>query len=151
MEWLNYQHLLYFWHVARERSVSRTAEALHVAQPTVSAQIRPLERSLKQRLFERQGRTLVLTTKGKTVFPYAEEIFSLGRELMQTVQGEAAATTRRFRVGISDALPTLTTYHLVEPALVMQPAFRLHVRIDKTERLLGELAVRQSLDEWCEV
>ncbi len=60
---------------------------------------------------------------------------------MQTVKGEPAATTRRFRVGISDSLPKLTTYRLLEPALAMQPAFRLHVRIDKTERLLGELAV----------
>ncbi|MFN9369541.1 MAG: LysR family transcriptional regulator [Planctomycetia bacterium] len=141
MEWLNYHHLLYFWHVARERSVSRAAAALHVAQPTVSAQIRLLERSLKQRLFDRQGRALALTTEGEAVFRYADEIFSLGRELMQTVKGEPAAGTRRFRVGVSDSLPKLTTYRLLEPALVMQPAFRLHVRIDKTERLLGELAV----------
>lgn len=141
MDWLNYHHLLYFWHVAKERSVSRAAAALHVAQPTVSAQIRLLERALKQQLFERQGRAVVLTTEGEAVFRYADEIFSLGRELMQTVKGEPLATTRRFRIGISDALPKLTTYRLLEPALTMQPAFRLHVRIDKTERLLSELAV----------
>ena len=47
-----------------------------------------------------------------------------------------AAAPRTFRVGISDALPKLTTYRLLEPALIMQPAFRLHVRIDKTEKLL---------------
>ena len=141
MEWLNYHHLLYFWHVAKEGSVSKAAAALHVAQPTVSAQLRSLEKSLKQKLFERQGRHLVLTTEGEAVFRYADEIFSLGRELMQTVKGEAAAAPRKFRVGISDALPKLTTYRLLEPALVMQPAFRLHVRIDKTDKLLGELAV----------
>ncbi|MFM7207911.1 MAG: transcriptional activator NhaR [Planctomycetaceae bacterium] len=141
MEWLNYHHLLYFWHVAKERSVSRAAVALHVAQPTVSAQIRLLERALKQKLFERQGRSLVLTAEGEAVYRYADEIFSLGRELLQTVKGEPAASARKFRVGVSDALPKLTTYRLLEPALVMQPAFRLHVRIDKTERLLGELAV----------
>ena len=141
MEWLNYHHLLYFWHVAKEGSVSRAAAALHVAQPTVSAQLRLLERSLKQKLFARQGRSLVLTPEGEAVYRYAEEIFSLGRELLQTVKGEPAGLSRRFRVGISDALPKLTTYRLLEPALVMQPSFRLHVRIDKTERLLGELAV----------
>lgn len=141
MDWLNYHHLLYFWHVAKEGSVSKAAAALHVAQPTVSAQLKALEKSLKQKLFERQGRHLVLTTEGEAVFRYAEEIFSLGRELLQTVKGEPAATARKFRVGVSDGLPKLTTYRLLEPALVMQPAFRLHVRIDKTERLLGELAV----------
>ena len=141
MDWLNYHHLFYFWQVAKEGSVSRAATALHVAQPTVSAQVRALERALRQRLFERQGRRLVLTTEGEAVFRYADEIFSLGRELLQTVKGEPAATAKKFRVGISDALPKITTYRLLEPALAMQPAFRLHVRIGKTESLLGELAV----------
>ncbi|MEY3206384.1 MAG: hypothetical protein RLZZ21_2715 [Planctomycetota bacterium] len=141
MEWLNYHHLLYFWTVAREHSVSKAAAALHVAQPTVSAQLRSLERSLGQKLFDRQGRHLRLTPEGEKVYRYADEIFSLGRELLHTVKGEPQHAPRRFRVGVSDALPKLTTYRLLEPALAMQPAFRLHVRIDKTERLLGELAV----------
>jgi len=141
MDWLNYHHLTYFWSVAKEGSVSKAAAALHVAQPTVSAQLRSLERALGQKLFERQGRHLILTPDGEKVFRYADEIFSLGRELLQAVKGEPQHAPRRFRVGVSDALPKLTTYRLIEPALVMQPAFRLHVRIDKTERLLGELAV----------
>lgn len=141
MEWLNYHHLLYFWTVAKEGSVSRAATSLHVSQPTVSAQLRSLQKSLGQQLFEKQGRNLKLTAEGEAVFRYADEIFSLGRELLQTVKGEPQASPRRFRVGISDALPKLTTYRLLEPALLMQPPFRLHVRIDKTERLLAELAV----------
>ncbi|MEI6240130.1 MAG: LysR family transcriptional regulator [Planctomycetia bacterium] len=141
MEWLNYHHLLYFWTVAKEQSVSKAAASLHVAQPTVSAQLRSLERSLGQKLFERHGRHLALTAEGEKVYRYADEIFSLGRELLQSVKGEPQHAPRRFRVGVSDALPKLTTYRLIEPALAMQPAFRLHVRIDKTERLLGELAV----------
>ncbi|MFM8378527.1 MAG: transcriptional activator NhaR [Planctomycetia bacterium] len=141
MDWLNYHHLLYFWTVAKERSVSKAAAALHVAQPTVSAQVRSLERSLGQKLFERQGRQLALTPEGEKVFRYADEIFSLGHELLQAVKGEPQHKPKRFRVGVSDALPKLTTYRLLEPALAIRPAFRLHVRIDKTERLLAELAV----------
>lgn len=141
MEWLNYHHLLYFWTVAKEGGVSKAAASLHVSQPTVSAQLRSLQKSLGRRLFEKQGRQLVLTVEGEKVFRYADEIFSLGRELLQTVKGESHAAPRRFRIGISDALPKLTTYRLLEPALLMQPPFRLHVRIDKTERLLAELAV----------
>lgn len=141
MEWLNYHHLLYFWTVAKEGGVSKAADVLHVSQPTVSAQLRSLERSLGQRLFEKQGRHLKLTTEGESVFRYADEIFALGRELLQTVKGEPHAAPKRFRVGISDALPKLTTYRLIEPALLMQPPFRLNVRLDKTERLLAELAV----------
>ena len=55
MEWLNYHHLLYFWTVAREGSLTRAAKELRLTQQTVSAQIRSLEDSLGEKLFERQG------------------------------------------------------------------------------------------------
>lgn len=141
MEWLNYHHLLYFWTVVKEGTVSKAAETLHISQPTVSAQLRALERSLGQKLFQKRGRLLALTTEGEAVFRYAEEIFSLGRELLQTVRGGSTVAPKRFCVGISDSLPKLTTYRLLEPAFTMQPPFRLYVRIDKTERLLAELAI----------
>src|SRR5947209_2009025 len=60
MEWLNYHHLLYFWVVAREGSVTRAAAELRLGQPTVSAQIRTLEATLGEKLFIRVGRNLAL-------------------------------------------------------------------------------------------
>src|SRR5918997_3097555 len=80
MAWLNYHHLLYFYTVAREGSVARAAEVLHLTQPTVSTQVRLLERALGERLFERRGRGLALTDAGRLAYRYAEEIFALGRE-----------------------------------------------------------------------
>ena len=62
MEWLNYHHLFYFWTTAREGSVTRAAERLRLAQPTLSAQIRSLETALGVRLFEKQGRGLGMTS-----------------------------------------------------------------------------------------
>jgi LysR family transcriptional regulator, transcriptional activator of nhaA len=76
VEWLNYHHLLYFWTVVREGSISKAAEKLRLAQPTISAQIRQLEESLGERLFQRQGRTLVPTDVGRLVYRYADEIFA---------------------------------------------------------------------------
>ena len=70
MDWLNYHHLLYFWTVAREGGISRAAEKLRLSQPTISAQVRLLEESLGHRLFQRQGRTLVLTDVGRIVYGY---------------------------------------------------------------------------------
>ena len=140
MDWLNYHHLLYFWTVAREGGVSKAAEKLHLRQPTVSAQIRTLEKTLGQKLFAKRGRGLVLTDQGQVVFRYADEIFGLGRELVQTLRGQVAGHAPRFAVGISDSLPKLTTYRLLEPALSLDPPMRLYVRIDKTDRLLSELA-----------
>jgi LysR family transcriptional activator of nhaA len=69
VEWLNYHHLLYFWTVAREGGISKAAEKLRLSQPTISAQVRMLEEAVRERLFQRQGRTLVLTDTGRWRFP----------------------------------------------------------------------------------
>jgi LysR family transcriptional activator of nhaA len=142
MEWLNYHHLLYFWTAVRLGSVSRAAEELHLAQATVSAQLRSLERSLGHKLFVRRGRSLSVSDAGQAVFRYAEEIFSLGRELGAAMRGEATYSRQaRFAVGISDSLPKLTAYRLLEPALQPAKPFRPYVRIDKAERLLADLSI----------
>ncbi len=57
MEWLNYHHLLYFWTVAREGSVSKASASLRLAQPTISGQVKTLEDTLGEKLFERRGRS----------------------------------------------------------------------------------------------
>src|SRR5213596_959958 len=90
MEWLNYHHLLYFWVVACHGSVTRAAAELRLAQSTVSTQLRTLEEVLGEKLFARTGRRLVLTDVGRLVFRYADEIFGLGRELLETVKGRPA-------------------------------------------------------------
>src|SRR4051812_2553433 len=88
MKWLNYHHLLYFWTVARDGSIARACTRLHLTQPTISKQLRMLEKALGTRLFERQGRHLVLTDMGQVVYRYADEIFSLGRELQRSLEGQ---------------------------------------------------------------
>ena len=138
---LNFQHLLYFWTVAREGSVARATRVLHLAQPTISGQIKTLERTLGERLFERRGRGLVLTEVGQLVFRYADEMFAVGRELQQTLAGlPVAGRPPRLAVGVSDSLPKLTTYRLLEPALTPRGGYRLLLRIGKTDALLAELA-----------
>lgn len=138
---LNYQHLLYFWVVAREGSIARATGVLNLTQPTISVQLKLLERSLGATLFARHGRTLALTETGQLVFRYADEIFRTGRELTEALaRGDGSAPTR-FVVGISDALPKLTTWRLLQPALEISPRLRLTCRIDKTERLVADLAV----------
>ena len=85
-EWLNYHHLLYFWVVAREGGIARASRVLLVAEPTISGQVKELERFLGEKLFVRWGRALVLTEMGKVVYDYAGEIFSLGRQMLDTVK-----------------------------------------------------------------
>jgi LysR family transcriptional activator of nhaA len=145
MEWLNYHHLLYFWTVAREGSVTRASQQLRLAQPTVSGQLKALEDALGERLFERTGRRLVLTDVGRVVFRYADEIFSLGRELQDTLKGRPTGRPVRFTVGVADAVPKLVAYRLLLPALSLPEPVHVVCREDKPERLIAELAAH-SLD-----
>jgi LysR family transcriptional activator of nhaA len=137
---LNYRHLHYFWVSAREGGVTAAAKALHVSQPSISAQIKKLERTLGHALFERTGRTLALTAEGKIVFDYAEEIFRLGRELQETIHGRLEGRPMRLAVGVADTIPKLIAFHLLEPALALADPVRLEVREDRTDRLLADLA-----------
>jgi LysR family transcriptional activator of nhaA len=141
MEWLNYHHLLYFWTVARHGSISRATEELYLAQPTISAQLRALEESLGEKLFARTGRNITLTEMGQVVFRYADEIFSLGRELTDTLKGRSVGRPVRFTVGIADVLPKLIAYRLLQPALQLSDPIRMVCHEDKPDRLLAELAV----------
>lgn len=141
MEWLNYHHLLYFWTVVREESVSRAAETLRLSQPTVSAQVKLLEEALGEKLFERQGRRLVLTDVGRLVYGYADEIFGIGRELLETVKGRPSG--RRplsLVVGVADAVPKLVVHHLLQPAMTSGQEIRLTCREGSAKDLLAELA-----------
>jgi len=145
MEWLNYHHLLYFWTVVKEGGVAQAAKALRLAPPTISGQVRDLEESLELTLFDRVGRKLQVTDDGRVVFRYADEIFNLGRELLDTVKGRPTGRPLRLHVGISDVLPKLVCHDLLMPALRLPEPVQIVCHGDKTERLLAELAV-QGLD-----
>lgn len=133
---LNYHHLLYFWEIARQHSVSRAARALGVSQPTVSAQLKALEASLGEPLFLREGRELVLTEVGQTVFEYANEIFTIGRELQESVASRRRGRTVRLRVGVTIPMPPLVAHALIRPALRDEQDLRLTVCADRHERLM---------------
>lgn len=146
MEWLNYHHLLYFWAVARYGSVVRASTELRLAQPTISGQIRRLEEVLGEKLFDRVGRNLVLTDVGRTTFRYADEIFSLGQDLLGTLKGRSSTRPLRLTVGVADALPKVLVQRLLEPAFHIGRPIQLICREDRVvEDFLGAL-VGQELD-----
>ena len=61
MEWLNYHHLLYFWTVVQEGGASKAAAKLRLSQPTISAQVRLLERLLAE--LDEDKRTLLILSE----------------------------------------------------------------------------------------
>lgn len=101
---INYNHLRYFWAVAQDGNLTRTAERLNVSQSALSVQIRKLEDRLGHALFERRGRQLHLTEAGRIALDHADAIFATGRELLGTLR-ETGTTRQALRVG---ALATLS-------------------------------------------
>ena len=141
MQRINYHHLYYFWTVVNEGSIARASEKLHLTQPTISSQITQFEQTIDHTLFERTGRNLRLTETGRDVFDYAEEIFSIGRELTQYLSGRAMGKGYRLHVGIADMLPKLVVMELLKPALHLEVPVKLHCHEDKPERLINELTL----------
>lgn len=143
MEWLNYHHLHYFWAVAREGSLRQAAEKLNVSPPSVSAQIRELEESLGEKLFRRSGRGNVLTDAGQVALRYADEIFSLGRELANAIKQRPTAKALRLHVGVADSFPKLVTQQILQPVFAMAQPVHVICREGKVADLLGHLAAHR--------
>lgn len=137
---LNYQHLLYFWTVAQEKSVTAACTRLGLAQPTISMQIRKLEKQLGCRLFHRVGRGLVLTEVGQAVFHHAEQIFAAGRELTEYLAGRGSAHAQRLVVGIPDAMPKLIAFRILQKALRAAAPATFECLEAKLSQLISEMA-----------
>ena len=142
---LNFNHLRYFWTVVREGSLAAASRALRLTPATVSSQLRDLETRHGVELLSRQGRVLVPTEAGRTVFNYADRIFGTGEELQAFLESGAEPAPRELRVGVAHILPKLATWQLLEPALAASPRPHLVCREAAPSVLASELA-RHQLD-----
>lgn len=143
MEWLNYHHLFYFWSVVRAGSITRACEELLLAPPTVSAQLRSLDEQMGEKLLVRSGRGLKPTDAGRVVFRYADQIFSLGREMLDAVKQRPSSRPLSLFVGVDDVLPKEIAQRLIEPALRLDTPVRLVCREASLDRLVAALVVHE--------
>lgn len=137
---LNYHHLRLFWEVARAGSLRAAATRLHLSQPTISTQIKSLEQSLEERLFDRTGRGMRLTPAGRLVMECSAEIFSLGTEMVRSLHGQGSTRNLRLNIGITDSLPKLVAWRLLRPAMKAFPKLQLSCAEGHAQELLGSLA-----------
>jgi len=139
---LNFRHLYYFWVVAKEGGITRAAERLGLAVQTISSQLTLLEQSLGKTLFSQQGRRLVLTEAGRVAMNHADQIFLLGLQMQEAVS-EADSGRIRLSVGISDSLPKLSAYRMLEAAMRIDKQVRVVCYEDQFEALLADLALHK--------
>ena len=116
MNLLNYQHLYYFRTVAVEGSVTRAAKKLLLGQSAISLQIKQLEESLGQKLFDRKNRKLVLTEAGRAILDYANQIFRLGDELQEVLKDQTFTKQVHLQIGVLDSIPKKLIQLLIEAA-----------------------------------
>lgn len=140
---LNFRHLYYFWVVAKEGGITRAAERLGVAVQTISMQLSQLEKMMGKTLFAPQGRRIVLTEAGRLALGYADQIFMLGQQLQEALLQEEVGQSMRLTVGISDSLPKLIAYRLLEVALLMPERIRIECYDGQFEALLADLALHK--------
>ena len=91
------------------------------------------------------ARNIQLTENGRLVYNYANEIFTLGRELLNTVKGLPQSRPLQFLVGVAGFVPQLLVHRLLEPALQIAEPVQLVCRTDKAERLLRKAFVDAGL------
>jgi LysR family transcriptional regulator, transcriptional activator of nhaA len=140
---LNFKHLRYFWAVAANGSIARAADILHLTPQTISGQLRELEEQLNVQLFEKSGRNLVLTDSGRMVFSYADEMFRLGNELQDVLEGRIPGTALTLNVGVAMVVPKLLAYRLLEPVLAMDEPVRLVCQEASLSELLADLSIHK--------
>jgi LysR family transcriptional activator of nhaA len=140
---LNYQHLLYFWAVVRTGSLTKACAELHLAPPTVSAQLHTLEERIGEKLLVKSGRRLVPTELGRLVYSYADEIFNLGGDLLNAVAQRPTTRPIRLAVGVDDVVPKEIAQRLMESALTLGRSVQLVCREGTLEQLLVALQVHE--------
>lgn len=143
MRHLNYSHLQYFWTVARAGSIVEASKLLHLTPQTISGQLKLLDESVGQPLFNKVGRRLVLSDMGRVVFEYADEIFTIGSELANVVRGNQDAGPSVLVVGAVSSMPKLIAERIIAPALTAERPMRVRCHESSLEQLLADLAVHR--------
>lgn len=136
--WVNYHHLLYFKTIALEGGIAKAAKKLRLGQPTLSTQIKQFEDAIGHALFDRTNRRLTLTEAGRLVLGYAQEIFRLGDEMIDSLSDYHSGPKLHVQFGIADSVSHQYTMHLISEAKSNQEC-QVSIIDGSMEDLLKEL------------
>lgn len=132
---MEFRQLKTFRVVAEQLSFTRAAEQLHMAQSSVSAQIRGLEEELKVMLFDRIGRRVLLTEAGRKLYDYARRLEGITDEMRSEVAGEKYARGS-LTIRMPETLATVYMVPVIEEFNLEYPDVRL-VFINCADRQLS--------------
>src|SRR5688572_5620850 len=128
--------LRYFVAVAEEKSFSRAAEKVRVAQPSLSQQIQKLEAELGQPLFDRLARRVILTEAGHGFLPYAHRILNELSSAQRYVSDRGAEPRGEVSLGVLPTIAPFIVEKLLSHSAEKYPAVRVNIIEDVTENLV---------------
>lgn len=135
---LNYNHLYYFWMVAKEAHLTKAAARLFIAQSALSSQLKKLEDQLGCELFKREGRSLVLTEAGMIAFSYADKMFRLGDEMNSLLRLKRNANKTVLKIGLISSLSRNFVENFIRPLLGREDV-EIVLDSGSAQELLGKL------------
>jgi len=102
---VNFHHLYYFWQTVKAGSIAAARKKLLLAQPTLSLQLKELERSMDRKLMNRSHRGITLTSDGRVAFEYCERIFGQGEQLLAAMKKDSSGRASVLHLGVEEMIP----------------------------------------------
>lgn len=136
---MNFTTLKAFYTVAKLKSFTKAAIELSVSQPTLSLHVQNLENQYDIVLINRTKKSIELTEKGETIYAFADKIFSLSRDLENTIEDLNLLRSGKLQIGTT---PTLARYML--PGIIQtlkqhNPDLRLQLYTGLSREVLGKV------------
>lgn len=139
---MDFYQLKAFLVTAQEKNFSRAAEILHVSQPAVSSRIINLERELNLDLFEKEGRTIKLSTYGEILLPFAKRILELTDEAKDSLNAYLQTEKGHLKIGTTNRIGTYILPPLLKKFQTTHPDIKITVHINSSEAIIGRLLDR---------
>lgn len=114
MNWLNFQHLIYFREIARTGSIANASKKLLISPPALSSQLKILEGHIGKELFDRRGKKLIINKHGERVLKYADQIHFTAEELLYEVNNLESSDRTRLNIAYTTELPKVLALDVVE-------------------------------------
>ncbi|MCF0153850.1 LysR family transcriptional regulator [Megasphaera sp.] len=142
---LDLRVLNYFLTVAREESITRAAEALHLSQPTLSRQLRDMEEMLGKELMIRGPRRIPLTEEGLFLKKRAEEILSLASNTEQELRSDDTELNGSIRIGSAESDSVRFLMHAARKMQLKYPHLHFHITSGDGQQMM-ELLDKSLID-----
>lgn len=137
---VNLNHLRVFYHAAKEKNLTRAAEALFVSQPAVTMQIKAMEQYLEVPLFRKRGKFLELTDEGNVLYKYAEKIFGVVDQMEHAMKGFASLTHGSLVIGTTRSFARHLMPGLLSRFQEKYPGIRVSLEVGSSSEIAEGIA-----------